>query len=126
MEALLIVVALGALAWVIFVQVSARLQSDFLTSLSTAEIDAAVDRVFGTKINARVPGDGQINIRPHLKFRAPTISIRLEQDPSPHHTRVSVWMSNWVAQGGIVVHNATWVWRKKRALQAALTSAETP
>ena len=123
MEVLGALLPIGFVAWLIYTQFSARSHHEIVTSKSQAQVEQAVDAVFGTKQKNRVPGKGRINIRPRWKRNAPTVSIDLKSTADSTGVTVAVWMSEWETRYGIAGH-AAWVWRKKGALRRALLAGE--
>ena len=66
------------LVWAVAVQVGARRQEVAVVSLSGPEAQAVVQSVLGGKRFQWVEGPGQVNAKPRLKWRAPTISVDVE------------------------------------------------
>jgi hypothetical protein len=114
-------VVIALIVWAIFTQVAARQQVDL--SVNRNERDAAqeIAAYFGM-LWTQVPGAGDINYRPKLRVKAPTLSISL-QPVDLGRCEICIWTSAYTVRYGLMQH-AQLMWRKRRGLAARLSRPE--
>ena len=90
------------LVWAVAVQVGARRQEVAVVSLSGPEAQAVVQSVLGGKRFQWVEGPGQVNAKPRLKWRAPTISVDVEPRTDAYGSRIEIWLGAFRVQAGLI------------------------
>jgi hypothetical protein len=118
MEAFWIILVIALIAWAIFMQIAARQQLDLSVNRSERDAAAEIASYFGL-LWTHVSGAGDINYRPKLRMKAPTLSISL-RPVDLSRCEVSIWTSAWTVRYGLMWH-AQLMWRKKRGLAARLS-----
>jgi hypothetical protein len=110
---------LAFIGWAAFTQVCARQQTSVSCPYDVATARALAARCFGRSW-APVNGKGDLNYKPRMRARAPTISVSFDASESGG-SEVDVWCSAFTKRYGLLEHGQL-VWRKKRALARALTA----
>jgi hypothetical protein len=119
-EILWVLVVILLIVWIVFVQYSARQQVDLTVGMSERDAAGIVTQYFGL-LWTQVDGAGDMNYRPKMRMRAPTLSISFVPVGTAE-CEVSIWTSAWTTKYGVMGH-AQLMWRKKRALAARLSSS---
>ena len=81
---------------------SALHQEVALVSLSVAEAQAIVAEAVGGRRFKMVAGEGQFNVKPKVKWRAPTISVDVEPRQDAPGSRVDIWLGAHRVQAGLI------------------------